>query len=48
MRQWEIYLFPYRDEQPHPVVILSNDERCANETITHVNGPALHFGAIES
>jgi mRNA-degrading endonuclease toxin of MazEF toxin-antitoxin module len=38
MRQWEIYLFPYRDEQPHPVVILSSDERCANETITHVNG----------
>ena len=26
MRQWEIYLFPYRDE------------RCASETITHVNG----------
>jgi hypothetical protein len=38
MRQWEIYLFPYRDEQPHPVVILSGDERCANESITHANG----------
>ena len=38
MRQWEIYLFPYRDVQPHPVVILSSDERCANEAITHVNG----------
>jgi len=38
MRQWEIYLFPYRDEQPHPVVIVSSDERCANEAITHVNG----------
>jgi hypothetical protein len=38
MKQWEIYLFPYRNEQPHPVVILSSDERCANESITHVNG----------
>jgi mRNA-degrading endonuclease toxin of MazEF toxin-antitoxin module len=38
MRQWEIYLFPYRDELPHPVVILSSEERCANEAITHVNG----------
>ena len=38
MRQWEILLFPYRDEQPHPVVILSNDERCENESIAHVNG----------
>lgn len=38
MRQWEIYLFPFRDEQPHPVVIISSDERCTNESITHVNG----------
>ncbi|HTV61172.1 MAG TPA: hypothetical protein VMH30_01245 [Verrucomicrobiae bacterium] len=38
MRQWEIYLFPYRDEQPHPVVILSSEERCANESISHING----------
>jgi len=38
MRQREIYLFPYRDEQAHPVVVLSSDERCANESITHVNG----------
>ena len=38
MRQWEIFLFPFRDEQPHPVVILSSDERCANDAITHVNG----------
>ena len=38
MRQWGIYLFPYRDEQPHPVVIISSDERCANEAISHVNG----------
>ena len=38
MRQWEIFRFPYREEQPHPVVILSSDERCENESITHVNG----------
>ena len=38
MKQWEIYLFPYREEQPHPVVILSSDERCGNEALLHVNG----------
>ena len=38
MREWEIYVFSYRDEQPHPVVILSGDERCANNAIPHVNG----------
>ncbi len=38
MRQWEIHLYPYREEQPHPVVILSSDERCANADLTHVNG----------
>lgn len=38
MRQWEIYLYPYREAQPHPVVILSSDERCVNDAITHVNG----------
>jgi hypothetical protein len=38
MRQWEIHLYPYRDEQAHPVVILSSDERCANQDLLHVNG----------
>ena len=27
MRQWDIFLFPFTEEQPHPVVILSIDER---------------------
>ena len=36
MRQWEIYLFPFTEEQPHPVVILSIDERAAARK--HVNG----------
>ncbi|HEY3760481.1 MAG TPA: hypothetical protein VGN23_01920 [Verrucomicrobiae bacterium] len=38
MRQWEIFRFPYREEQPHPVVIFPSDERCENDSITHVNG----------
>jgi hypothetical protein len=38
MRQWEIYLFPFREEKPHPAVIISNDERCINEDLEYVNG----------
>jgi mRNA-degrading endonuclease toxin of MazEF toxin-antitoxin module len=38
MRQWEIYLYPFPQEQPHPVVILSNDERCENRDLPYVNG----------
>ena len=37
MRQWEIYLFPFEKEKPHPVVIVSNDERCQNDNLDHVN-----------
>jgi mRNA-degrading endonuclease toxin of MazEF toxin-antitoxin module len=37
VRQWEIYLFPFADEKPHPAVIVSNDERCVNEDLDHVN-----------
>lgn len=37
MRQWEIHLFPFTEEGAHPAVILSNDERCENSAITHVN-----------
>ena len=36
MRQWDIYLFPFSEELPHPVVILSTDERAAARK--HVNG----------
>ena len=37
MRQWEIYLFPFREEKPHPAVIISNDERCVNHDLEYVN-----------
>jgi mRNA-degrading endonuclease toxin of MazEF toxin-antitoxin module len=36
MRQWDIFLFPFTEEQPHPVVILSIDERAAARK--HING----------
>ena len=37
MRQWDIYLFPFREERPHPAVIISNDERCENSDLDVVN-----------
>jgi mRNA-degrading endonuclease toxin of MazEF toxin-antitoxin module len=37
VRQWEIYLFPFRQEKPHPAVIVSNDERCVNDDLEYVN-----------
>src|SRR6478735_386289 len=37
MKQWDVYLFPFKEEQPHPAVIISNDERCANQDFTTVN-----------
>jgi mRNA-degrading endonuclease toxin of MazEF toxin-antitoxin module len=36
MRQWDIFLFPFTEELPHPVVILSIDERAGARK--HVNG----------
>jgi mRNA-degrading endonuclease toxin of MazEF toxin-antitoxin module len=36
MRQWDIFLFPFTEELPHPVIILSTDERAASRR--HVNG----------
>jgi mRNA-degrading endonuclease toxin of MazEF toxin-antitoxin module len=36
MRQWDIFLFPFTEELPHPVIIFSNDERAASRK--HVNG----------
>jgi mRNA-degrading endonuclease toxin of MazEF toxin-antitoxin module len=38
MKQWDIYLYPFPDEKPHPVVILSVDEWCENEDFLRVNG----------
>ena len=37
MRQWDIYLFPFSEELPHPAVIISNDERCENADLDVVN-----------
>ena len=37
MKQWEIYLFSFRDEGPHPAVVLSNEERCQNPDLEVVN-----------
>jgi mRNA-degrading endonuclease toxin of MazEF toxin-antitoxin module len=37
MKQWDIQLFPFEKEKPHPTVILSNDERCSNDDLEYVN-----------
>jgi mRNA-degrading endonuclease toxin of MazEF toxin-antitoxin module len=37
VRQWEIHLFPFEKEKPHPAVIISNDERCLNNDLDYVN-----------
>ncbi len=37
MRQWDILLFPFREELPHPAVVISNDERCENADFDVVN-----------
>jgi mRNA-degrading endonuclease toxin of MazEF toxin-antitoxin module len=37
MKQWEIYLFPFEAEKPHPAVIISNEERCLNDGLDYVN-----------
>jgi len=37
VKQWDIFLFPFLEEAPHPAVILSNDERCANSNFETVN-----------
>jgi len=37
VRQWEIFLYPFAEEKPHPAVIISNDERCANDGLEYVN-----------
>jgi len=36
MKQWDIFLFPFDEEKPHPVVILPPDERVGNRKF--VNG----------
>ncbi len=38
MNQWDVFLYPFEKEQPHPVVIISNEERCMNKDLLWVNG----------
>src|ERR1043165_2836463 len=40
VKQWEIYLFTFEEEMPHPAVILSNDERCANKDYATKSWPS--------
>jgi hypothetical protein len=28
MKQWDVFLFPFPEELPHPVVIVLSDDRC--------------------
>jgi mRNA-degrading endonuclease toxin of MazEF toxin-antitoxin module len=37
VRQWEIFLYPFEVEKPHPVVIISSDERCNNGDLEDIN-----------
>ncbi len=38
MKQWEIYDYPFLREQPHPVVILTPDERLRLPQLDRLNG----------
>jgi mRNA-degrading endonuclease toxin of MazEF toxin-antitoxin module len=38
VKQWDIFLFPFPEEMPHPVVIVSSDDRCTNADLKYVNG----------
>lgn len=38
MKQWDIFLYPFPEEKAHPVVILSADEWCENQSFHRVNG----------
>lgn len=37
MKQWDIFLYPFRVEQSHPAVVISPDERCGNPDLKEVN-----------
>ena len=36
-KQWDIFMFPFKRENRHPAVIISNDETCANNDIEDIN-----------
>ena len=46
MKQWEIHLFPFEKEKPHPAVIISNDERCLNGDLDYVNALICTSGKV--
>ncbi len=37
MKQWDILLYSFEEEGPHPAVILSSIERCENQDLETVN-----------
>jgi mRNA-degrading endonuclease toxin of MazEF toxin-antitoxin module len=37
MKPWDIYLFAFGEEGPHPAVVISSEERCVNPDIGTVN-----------
>ena len=38
MKQWDICLHPFELERPHPVVIVSSDERSDNSDLPSIHG----------
>jgi mRNA-degrading endonuclease toxin of MazEF toxin-antitoxin module len=38
MEPWDIHLYEFAEEQPHPVVVLSNEEICRNPDLHYING----------
>jgi mRNA-degrading endonuclease toxin of MazEF toxin-antitoxin module len=37
MKQWDIIHYPFAEAGPHPAVVISNDERCANLGFSTLN-----------
>jgi mRNA-degrading endonuclease toxin of MazEF toxin-antitoxin module len=37
MKSWDIYLYAFNEEGAHPAIIISNEERCQNPDLDHVN-----------
>ena len=37
MKQWDIILYPFSEAGPHPAVVMSADERCANSSVKNIN-----------
>lgn len=37
MKPWDIFLYAFEEEGAHPAIIISNQERCENPDLDHVN-----------